>query len=128
MFFQKDSGIQNYLKPFDDAMKNVEGLYPELFHYYNSLQKQLYGIENSEDLFLDKVKLLLTIDAKIQILFESISWLNDCFSEYSEKELITIIEHDSQFFYRERTGVSLNSEAPWSLIYLGERQFLSNNI
>jgi hypothetical protein len=102
----------------------IQETYPIIFHYYESLCAQFEDIYNNHqhNPFL-KWGQLLSIDAQIQILLELVEITQeDLTSDFgmTEEEIIQIIRHDKDSFYRELMGGNLHQKPKWGLIYLSE--------
>lgn len=98
--------------------------YPKLTKYYENLCTQFHQIyEDDYPNLFQKLGNLLSVDAQIQLLLDLIlNATSDLCQEIglTEEEIISMIQHDKNYFYRELTGISMDQEPRWSLIYLSE--------
>ncbi|WP_430617557.1 hypothetical protein IGI86_003292 [Enterococcus sp. AZ188] len=98
--------------------------YPKISTYYEELCLQFETVyNNQQENPFRKWGELLRIDAQIQILLELTGLRQqDWMSEFgmTEEEIIQMIRHDKDSFYRELTGGNLHEKPKWGLIYLGE--------
>ena len=78
-------------------------------------------VQNPQKPFFERLKVLLSLDAQLQILLEYHKLSNANFHEISDEEaLIAQIKVDSASYYRELTGLKASSEIPFGIVYLGD--------
>ncbi|MBW9323950.1 hypothetical protein FG877_10405 [Enterococcus casseliflavus] len=98
--------------------------YPKISTYYQHLCEAFKDkyCDRSKNVFA-QLSELLSVDAQIQILLDlTENTRTDLCKEIgmNEEEIITMIQRDKNYYYRELTGLSVNQEPRWGLIYLSE--------
>ena len=118
--------IEKYLTYFDDYFEESIFLnrYPILASEYQSIRNEFialaeYDIKKEP---LEYISYLLSIDAKIQILYE----LCECLETMSlnEEEVISMAKNDSKYYYLENFGKAKNDPFPYSLLFFNN--FIDN--
>lgn len=112
---------EEYLNYFNNLVENnFEEKYPNLTLYYKKLCEKFKQVIKDENRnFLLRMRELLLIDAKIQMLNQLKNY-NEESSLYEEVEIIEMVE-DSQFsYYRELLGKHTNEKIPWMLICMSD--------
>ncbi|MBE9897070.1 hypothetical protein G8C15_17195 [Enterococcus casseliflavus] len=118
--------IEQYLTYFDDYFEESIFLnrYPILASEYQSIRNEFidlaeYDIKKEP---LEYISDLLSIDAKIQILYE----LCECLETMSlnEEEVISMAKNDSKYYYLENFGKAKNDPFPYSLLFFNN--FIDN--
>jgi hypothetical protein len=118
--------IEKYLTYFDDYFEESIFLnrYPILASEYHSIRNEFialaeYDIKKEP---LEYISDLLSIDAKLQILYE----LCECLETMSlnEEEIISMAKNDSKYYYLENFGKAKNDPFPYSLLFFNN--FINN--
>lgn len=112
---------EEYLKFYDNlVLINFEEEYPNLTLYYKKLREEFIRVIEEENRnFLVRMRDLLLIDAKIQMLNQLKNYNEECYS-LAEVKIIEMVE-DSQFsYYRELLGKHTNEKIPWMLICMSD--------
>ncbi|MBO1141363.1 hypothetical protein FQS87_15760 [Enterococcus avium] len=112
---------EEYLEYYDNLVGIIfEGEYPNLTLYYKKLREEfIQVIEEESRNFLVRMRELLLIDAKIQMLNQLKNY-NEEDSSLAESEIIEMVE-DSQFsYYRELLGKHVDEKIPWMLICMSD--------
>ncbi|WP_430617357.1 hypothetical protein IGI86_002617 [Enterococcus sp. AZ188] len=118
--------IEQYLTYFDDYFEESIFLqrHPTLAFEYQSIRNEFidlaeYDIKKEP---LEYITDLLSIDAKLQILYE----LCQCLEAMSlnDSEIVTIVKNDSKYYYLENFGKAKNDPFPYSLLFFNN--FIDN--
>lgn len=122
MELKEVKNASDYLSHFNQAFDklNIHN-YQEINKYYQKLCHEFMNIVYEEASFFDKLRQLLSIEAKVQILLLLMEYDVTSEMRIGEKDIIQMVEDDSQYFYRELTGLKRVSDISWSMIYLSER-------
>lgn len=72
------------------------------------------------DNILQQISELLEIDAQLQMFLDVFKY--DFFRELNltEEQIIEMIQHDKNMYYRQLVGLGINQNAPTGLIFLSE--------
>lgn len=105
-----------YLETFESQInrqKSKENA-PMLDAYLNAQMEQLTVLleQLSKETFWQLIPRILGIDAKLCLLVEMVS-----FDEFSEEELIHMIEQDYSTYFKELCGYNLSKQTMHSLVF-----------
>lgn len=112
--------IEQYLIYFDQYFEDSTFLqrHPILASEYQNIRHELVDLSEYDTKKdpLEYISDLLSIDAKLQILYE----LCQCLETMSlnEEEVIAMAKNDSKYYYLENFGKSKNESAPYSLLFI----------
>lgn len=117
--------IQEYVRGIDKKMcPHFLATHPRVADYYDMLKSEICMIEHQKTYsFIERMRLLLNLDAKLQILLGLSTAQEEIIDSFgvSEEELIQIIESDCRTYYRESLGKRTIDDVPWSLICLSDQ-------
>jgi len=129
MELHKIQKTSDYLEHFKKSVTNSFWKeYVKLAKYYQELCEEFLKIANdTEKHFISCMRNILLVDAKIQMLFQFIVYIenNPIGFELSEDEIIEIIEISKSCYYRELLGGSLYNESPWMIICISDQPYES---
>lgn len=105
---------EEYLSPFIMELSQSERKSDKIQEYMNLLVTQLDKLvdELSKDNFWTNFPSILGIDAKMLLIIELMS-----FEEFSDDEIIRIVESDYQSYFKELCGYDLSMETKHSLVF-----------
>jgi len=115
--------MEEYFHRIDQKLEpSFDGRYPKLNDYYQELKEVFFEINETKNKnFFEKLKIVLSLDAQIQLLLEYQKLTESNYHEVSnEEDLISQIKMDSSSYYREKSGLKTSSEIPIGIMYLGE--------
>lgn len=125
MNFNEVKSIQEYLYYFEEKIcPNFLNERPKVAIYYKALKAEMYHIEEQSQLpFLERMRILLKLDAKLQILYGFAMLQTELIDglELNENEVIQMTENDCSTYYREILGKRTSDHVPWKLSCLGDQ-------
>lgn len=109
-----------YFKHFDEHFYTDTFLYKYPFIYleYQAIKQKLLPLStyNNQENPLNNFSLLLDLDAKLQILYELSHHIETL--SLSEKDVLSMVENDSKYYYLEHFRNDKSSPVPHSLLFL----------
>lgn len=111
-----NKSLDQYFAKYDQQFSFMtECEYPLIYREYDKIKKEVYCLVDqiSSENFFSKLKRLLILDARIQII-QSLLELES--EKTTEAEIIEIAKTDSWTFYKETVGYRLNEAVPHTLL------------
>lgn len=115
--------ITKYLRNFEEILnRNPEfANLPLAYPMFLSTCEYLKKISQNNNLnYFEKVEKTLELDARLH-LFSLWFSNNDWKQQYTEEELLEIIDKEQYGYYRELTGYNYKDEIPIGIIYMSEK-------
>lgn len=111
-----NKSLNHYFDKYDQYFSLMtEYEYPLIYREYDKIKKEAYYLVDqiSSENFFSKLKQLLILDARIQII-QSLLELES--EKTTEAEILELAKTDSWTFYKEAAGYRLNETVPHTLL------------
>lgn len=115
---------EEYLSYYEEAIEwtQVVKTFPKTYALYQDLGEQFRKeYHQASNKFFHSLRKLLEIDAQLQILTQVFQRDFDWRFLMEDEDLVEMVIHDKQSFYRENVGLRTTDQVPWGLMYLSEQ-------
>lgn len=115
---------EEYLSYYEESIdwSRIASSFPATYALYTRLYEDFcLECHQASNHVFQTLRKMLEIDAQLQIMDEIFKRDLDLGELLEDEELVNMIIHDKQSFYRENVGLRTNDQVPWGLIYLSEQ-------
>ncbi|MFT0132637.1 DUF7006 family protein, partial [Candidatus Enterenecus avicola] len=105
---------KEYIEKFQEKLAGSLRANGALAHYVAKQLDQLNCLvqDISQDTFWERIPVILGIDAKLVLITDLMR-----FDDFTDEEIIRIVEQDYHYYFKELCGYTLGMEAKHSLIF-----------
>lgn len=105
---------KEYIEKFQEKLEGSLRANGALAHYVAKQLDQLNCLvqDISQDTFWERIPVILGIDAKLVLITDLMR-----FDDFTDEEIIRIVEQDYHYYFKELCGYTLGMEAKHSLIF-----------